>query len=191
MPQDRQEPSARPLPDDPGGDDRPAAGVVSEHDLPQGAAHPDLAAAGERSAADNGPDATRNLPRVAGREPTGAPPRPPSRDPRTALVVVAALLVVLAVALVGFWLLPGPVEQGVTDLRGVYIVAIASAALTAVGTMVAAYVGVKAATVAREDAERAWLRHEIRVAALAGAAPSAAAYEANREASEQIRELGL
>jgi hypothetical protein len=190
MPQDRQEPSARPRPDDPGGGDRTAAGAVSDSDLPQGAAHPDRAAARELPAAD-GPDATRALPRVAGREPAGAPPRAPSRDPRTALVVVAGLLVVLAVALVGFWLLPGPVEQGVTDLRGVYIVAITSAALTAVGTMVAAYVGVKAATVAREDAERAWMRHEIRVAALAGAAPSAAAYEANREASEQIRELGL
>lgn len=191
MPQDRQEPSARPLPEDPGSD-RTATGAVSESEIAPGAAHPDLAAARERPAAD-GPDATRTLPRAAGREVTGAPqpPRAASRDPRTALVVVAGLLVVLAVALVGFWLLPGPVEQGVTDLRGVYIVAIASATLTAAGTMVAAYVGVKAANVAREDAERAGLRHEIRIAALAGAAPSAAAYEANREASEQIRELGL
>lgn len=124
---------------------------------------------------------------------TAAPPRPlrSARDPRAMVVAVSGLVAVLLIALVGFLLLPGPVAEGTTDTTGAYIVAIASAALTAVGTMVTAYVGVKAANVAREDTERASLRHEIRIAALAGAAPTAAAAEASREASEQIRELGL
>jgi hypothetical protein len=128
--------------------------------------------------------------------PPAEPPRPGRvvravRGPRTWVVALAGMLVVLLIALTGFLLLPGPVEEGQSDTGGVFIVAIASAAVTAVGTMVAAYLGIMASNVAREDAERASVRHEIRIAALAGAAPTSAAHAANREASDQIRDLGL
>jgi hypothetical protein len=128
------------------------------------------------------------------------PPAEPARPARVAraargqsawVVAVAGMLVVLLIALAGFLLLPGPADEGQSDTGGVFIVAIATAAVTAVGMMVAAYLGIMASNVAREDAERASFRHEIWIAALAAAAPTAAAHAANREAGDQIRELGL
>lgn len=144
---------------------------------------------------------TLDPPEPDGEAPEPAAARPAARParvararsgPRSWVVAVAGMLVVLAIAVTGFLLLPGPVEEGQTDTGGVFlIVALATSAVTAVGMMVAAYLGIVASSAAREDAERASLRHEIRIAALAAAAPAAAANVANREASDQIIDLGL
>ncbi len=112
------------------------------------------------------------------------------RDWRAVIVIGIGLGVVLVTVVVAFIALPGAVPRGQANDKGQNIVAIASAAFTAVGAVISAYFGVKAANLAREEGSKSAQRHEIRTAELA-AVPPEQAPEANRRAGEQIRALGL
>lgn len=108
------------------------------------------------------------------------------------------MVVILALGLVGFALLPGPVGSGETDNKTSAIVAIASAAFTAVGTVVSAYFGIRAAGMsrdavdsARKDAEESRRRGEIVKDELAGAVDPAKAESVLQRAEERIRRLRL
>src|SRR5712692_3621615 len=92
------------------------------------------------------------------------------RDPRAVIVIIAGLIVVLAIVVIAFLALPGNVPQGKVNTKGANMVSIGSAAFTAVASVIAAYFGVKAANLAREDADKRGQDHAIEIAHLAGAA---------------------
>lgn len=115
---------------------------------------------------------------------------PVERDWRAVIVTCAGLGVVGVVAIVGFAVAPGSVPTGEVSTKGENIVAIAAAAFTAVGTVLAAYFGIKAANLAREDSTAAAERARIEATALAGAEPKQAG-EAMKHATEEIRARGL
>jgi hypothetical protein len=117
-------------------------------------------------------------------------PPPVERDWRAVIVACAGLGVVAVVAIVGFAVAPGSVPAGEVSTKGENIVAICAAAFTAVGTVLAAYFGIKAANLAREDSNAAGERARIEATALAGAEPKQAG-EAMKEATNQIRARGL
>src|SRR5215211_7583555 len=126
------------------------------------------------------------------------------RDWRALIVACSGLGVIAVVAVMGFILVPGSVSSDEVSTKGENIVAIAAAAFTAVATALAAYFGIKAANLAREETTKAAKKTEataekrskaaerqgIRTAHLAGASPEQLR-EANREATEQIKALGL
>ncbi len=99
-------------------------------------------------------------------------------------------MVLAAVAIVGFLNIPDLVPKDQVSSKGENVVAIATAAFTAVGTALSAYFGIKAANLAREESTAAAERNEIRSAELAGAEPSQAG-AANARATEQIKAIGL
>lgn len=107
------------------------------------------------------------------------------------IVVIASLVVVLGIVIAAYVSLPGPVPKDQVDTKGQNTVAIAGAALTAVGALASAYFGIKAANAAREDSDKNAQRQTIRTAALAGAGTDDAVRQANQEATQQIRSLGL
>jgi hypothetical protein len=111
------------------------------------------------------------------------------RDPRAIIVAVVGLSVILLVAVVGFLLLPGSVPSDEVNTKGQNIVSIASAAITAVGAIIAAYFGVKAANVAREDSAKASERHEARTAGLAAMVPKEDAQSATDLGAQQLERL--
>lgn len=88
-----------------------------------------------------------------------APDSPPSegsavtaaRDPRAIVIGVVGILAILVIVLVVIGNLPGDVPANVKNTKGENAVAIASAAFTAISTMVSAYFGIKVANVAREE----------------------------------------
>ena len=133
--------------------------------------------------------------RQAGPEASGTDSSPPpprdKRDFRAVIVALGGLVVIAVIAVLAFILSPGDVPVGRVNNKGQNIVAVASAAITAVGTVISAYFGVKAANVAREDSSKAAERHEIRSSALAGAASREDAARANEAATNQIRRLGI
>jgi hypothetical protein len=112
------------------------------------------------------------------------------RDPRAIIAAVTGLTAILLIAVIGYLLLPGSIPEDQVNTKGQNIVAIASAAITAVGTVVSAYFGIKAANVAREESAKASERHEARAAALA-AAPPEGAEEAMNAATRHIKDLGV
>lgn len=79
-------------------------------------------------------------------------PDPQPRDWRAFLLAALGLLALAVIVLVVVESLPGNVATNVKNTRGENAVAIGSAACTAVVTIVTAYLGVKVANVAREDA---------------------------------------
>jgi hypothetical protein len=112
-------------------------------------------------------------------------------------VALAGLSVVLLGGIVALLELPGSVPKGTVDTTGQNVVAIASAAFTAVAAVVSAYFGIKAANTAREDTSkvaenmtRSAQRSEIRAAHFAAAEPGNLATAA-QEAAAEIKQLGL
>ena len=128
--------------------------------------------------------------RVNTTEGQGPANRAVPRDWRAVIVIGAGLGVVLVIVVVAFIALPGAVPTGQVNNKGQNMVAIASAAFTAVGSVVSAYFGIKAANLAREESDKSAQRHEIRTAELAAVTPEQAP-EANRRALDQMRALGL
>jgi hypothetical protein len=137
--------------------------------------------------------------------PEAAPPEeePPEEEPsvdrdwRALIVAFFGLGVIAVVAIAGFLSVPDAVGPKEVSTKGENVVAIAAAAFTAVGTALAAYFGIKAANLAREETaaaaeerSKAAEREGIRTAHLAGARPDQLG-EANREATKQIKALGL
>jgi hypothetical protein len=119
------------------------------------------------------------------------------RDWRALIVACVGLGVIALVAIWGFSSVPDSIQPKQESTKGENVVAIAAAAFTAVATALAAYFGIKAANLAREETaaaaeERsvAAEREGIRTAQLAGAPPDQLG-KANREATEQIKALGL
>lgn len=112
------------------------------------------------------------------------------RDWRAVIVACSGLGVIGLIAILGFLTAPDSVPAGEVSTKGVNIVAIAASAFTAVGTVLAAYFGIKAANLAREDSNATAERNGIRTAELAGAEPRDAG-GANARATKQIKELGL
>jgi hypothetical protein len=112
------------------------------------------------------------------------------RDRRAIVVAVAGLVAIVVIVVAAFVALPGTIAAGKINTKGENMVAIASAALTAVGTVVSAYFGIKAANLAREDSDKAAQRHEIRSSELAAATPEEAP-AANERATKTIKDLDL
>lgn len=112
------------------------------------------------------------------------------RGLRAAVVTCVGLVVILLIALAGYASLPEPLSKNLVDTKGPGVIAVASAAFTAVSTIIAAYLGVRAANLAREDSGKTSERHEIRVTELAGAEPTGTS-AANRRATDEIKRLGL
>jgi hypothetical protein len=108
------------------------------------------------------------------------------RDRRAAIVVGLGIVAVFGVVCLVVTSLPGNVPQGQVNNKGESAVAIGSAAFTAIATIVSAYLGVKAANVAREEGAKEGEKSQLRLAALAGALPQDAAGEAMRQAEEFI-----
>jgi hypothetical protein len=112
------------------------------------------------------------------------------RDWRALIVACSGLGVIGVVAIVGFLSVPDAVGAKEVSTKGENVVAIAAAAFTAVGTALAAYFGIKASNLAREEGTKAAERNQIRTAELAGAEPRDAG-KANARATRQIKALGL
>jgi heme/copper-type cytochrome/quinol oxidase subunit 2 len=112
-----------------------------------------------------------------------------ARDPRAVIVIVVGLLVVLAIVAIAYIALPGNTPTGQVNTKGQNMVAIASAAFTAVASVIAAYFGVKVANLAREDAEKRGQDHAIEIAHLAGAAEPQQAQQAIERALASIVRL--
>jgi hypothetical protein len=138
------------------------------------------------------------------------PAKPPAKpDPQAVIVAVVGLCIVLLIVLIAVLRFPGPVPQGQTNSTGQNIVSVATAALTAVGAVVAAYFGIKSANSAREDSSRkladatqrldaartesvtAAKRNEITAQTIVGKLPADQAKEALEEADARIKAAGL
>lgn len=119
-------------------------------------------------------------------DPTNAKPE---RDWRAVIVIGAGLFVVFAIFLIAAITLPGDVPTDQVNTKGTNIASIASAAFAAVSAVVAAYFGVKAANLAREDSEKRGEDHAIQVAHLAGAASPAEAKQAITDAVNDMKDL--
>jgi hypothetical protein len=111
------------------------------------------------------------------------------RDWRAVIVIVAGLIVIVAIVVTTVLALPGDVPQGKVNTKGQSMVSIGSSAFTAVTAVIAAYFGVKAANLAREDAEKRGQDHAIQIAHLAGAAEPEQAGAAIKSALEEIKNL--
>jgi amino acid permease len=92
----------------------------------------------------------------------------PARDPRAIIIAVAGIVTILLVVLVVVLNLPGDVAANVKNTKGENAVAIASAAFTAISTMVTAYFGIKVANVAREETVKTGERHAAALERIAG-----------------------
>jgi hypothetical protein len=138
------------------------------------------------------------------------PANPPTRpDPQAVIVAVTGLCIVLLIVLIAVLMFPGPVPQGQTNSTGQNIVSVATAAITAVGAVVAAYFGIKTANSAREDTahkladatqrldaariERvaAANRNEIAAQTIVGKLPPDQAKDALQEVDARIKAAGL
>jgi hypothetical protein len=132
----------------------------------------------------NGSGETSNQAQPAGAEANG------QRDWRAVIVAGAGLAVILIGGAIAIIALPGAVPSGETNNSGQNIVAIASAAFSAVAAVVSAYFGVKAANVAREEGTKAAERSQIRAVHLAAASPEDADV-AEQAAAQSIQAQGL
>jgi amino acid transporter len=90
-----------------------------------------------------------------------------ARDPRAIVIGVAGILAIVIIVLVVVSSLPGDVAANVKNTKGENAVAIASAAFTAISTMVAAYFGIKVANVAREETVKTAERHAATIERIA------------------------
>jgi hypothetical protein len=114
------------------------------------------------------------------------------RDSRTAWVAIGAFVAIIVVVVIGIRELPDSIAQGTVDTKkGETIAAILAAALTAIGTVVGAYFGVRAANAAREDTEKSREIEAIHAKHLAAALPRPDAESAIQEAEAVIKERGL
>jgi hypothetical protein len=111
--------------------------------------------------------------------------------------------------LIAVLMFPGSVPQGQTNSSGQNIVSVATAAITAVGAVVAAYFGIKTANSAREDTSRkladatqrldaantesikAAKRNEIAAQTIVGKLPADQAKDALQEVDARIKAAGL
>jgi hypothetical protein len=91
-----------------------------------------------------------------------------ARDPRAVVIAVVGMLVILAIVLIAISNLPGDVSSDVKNTKGESTVAIASAAFTAIASLISAYFGVKVANVAREESVKTSERHEATLLSLTG-----------------------
>lgn len=91
-----------------------------------------------------------------------------ARDPRAIIVGVVGILAILLIVLVAVDNLPGNIPVNVKNTKGESTVAIASAAFTAISTIVSAYFGIKVAKVAREESVKTQERHAAAIECLAG-----------------------
>jgi len=71
---------------------------------------------------------------------------------RAVVIAVAGLVVILVITLVGIYNLPGPTPTGQVDNRGENIIAIMTATIAAVVSIVGAYFGIRSANASREQA---------------------------------------
>lgn len=111
---------------------------------------------------------------------------------RGLIVAVVGLMVLLGIAALAIGALPESIPRGATDTnKGESVVAISTALATAVGSLVAAYFGIRSANAAREEAGRAVERSEVTVAHVTGRLESTAAADALREAEAEIQARGL
>lgn len=119
-------------------------------------------------------------------DPVAGTPAEAPRDLRAVIVACSGLAAIVLIVVIGAAALP----DGRAATGGEGVVAIATAAVTAVGTVVAAYFGVRAANVAREESTKAVERGQIYASELASTRPEEAASAAER-ADRRIRSLGL
>jgi heme/copper-type cytochrome/quinol oxidase subunit 2 len=116
-------------------------------------------------------------------------PAPPDRDWRAVVVIIVGLAVILTIVLAAVVALPGDVAEDKVNTKGQSMVSLGTAAFTAVTSMIAAYFGVKAANLAREDADKRGEDHAIQIAHLAGAADPDKARDAIDKALQEMRTL--
>jgi len=116
---------------------------------------------------------------------------------RAVIVIGLGLVAIVAVVIAALEYLPGPIAQGQTDNKSAAIGGIVGAALTAIGTTVSAYFGIRAANAAREGTEHVQRRTQtsqertaLTLAHVAGAAPGEVP-EALERAQSAIRDLGI
>jgi hypothetical protein len=95
------------------------------------------------------------------------------RDWRAVLVAVVGILSLAAIVVFAVGELPGEQPRGTVNTKGAEVVAISSAAFTAVGTLISAYFGIKAANAAREDTQAGAKDVAATAAEYAGALPPA------------------
>jgi len=91
-----------------------------------------------------------------------------ARDPRAIIIGVTGILAIVIIVLVVVSNLPGDVAANVKNTKGENAVAIASAAFTAISTVVAAYFGIKVANVAREETVKTAERHAATIERITG-----------------------
>lgn len=114
------------------------------------------------------------------------PPAQVARDWRAVIVAGGGVFAIVVIVIVATAALP----DGRAATGSESVVAIASAAVTAIGTVVSAYFGIRAANIAREESTKAVERGQIYASELAGASPEDAT-TAGERADERIRNLGL
>ena len=91
-----------------------------------------------------------------------------AKDPRAIILGSLGLVIIAVIVIVAVHALPGDVAANVKNTKGENAVAIASAAFTAVATVITSYFGVKVANVAREETVKRSEQHEATVERLMG-----------------------
>lgn len=111
---------------------------------------------------------------------------------RGVIVAVVGMLVLLGIVALALQAIPGPLSRGQVDTKkGESVVAITTAAITAVGTVVGAYFAVRSANAAREKAEESREAQSIQLAEVSGASSKEVVEPALDRAAGKIERRGL
>lgn len=114
------------------------------------------------------------------------------REYRGVMVAVVGMLVLLGVVALALQAIPGPLNRGQVDTKkGESVVAITTAAITAIGAVVGAYFAVRTANAARETAEASREAQSIQLAEVSGASSNEIMGPALDRAAEKIERRGL
>jgi amino acid transporter len=108
------------------------------------------------------------------------------KETRGMIVAVVGLVVLVAIVLAAFAALPGPVPRGQLSTKGENVVAIATAAIAATGSLVGAYFGVRSASAAREETAKDLRRQTIRLNEVSAATDETVAAAAMARAEQTI-----
>jgi amino acid transporter len=114
-----------------------------------------------------------------------------ARDWRAVIVAGMGVLGIAIVVFFGLKYLPGPIPENETDNTSGAVGGIVGAAVAAIGTVVSAYFGIRAANVAREETQKAGERANVRLAEVSGAGNSEEVSAALARADETIKSSGL